>query len=47
MDAQAYATAIGVSKREALRRLRLQAKIGELELQLLQNEPEIFGGLYI
>lgn len=47
MDAQAYATAMGISKREALRRLLLQPKIGELQLQLIQNEPESFAGLYI
>ncbi len=46
-DAQAYASETGVSINEALRRLRLQDIVGELDAELAANEKETFAGLWI
>lgn len=47
MDAKAYASAMGVDIDEAIRRLQLQDEIGELNLELTNNEGETFAGLWI
>jgi hypothetical protein len=41
-DAKAYAKDYGVSEQEALRRLRLQTKIGELERELMAKKQDTF-----
>ncbi len=46
-DAEAYAEAQGVSLDEAIRRLRQQDPIGELNAVLQEREGDIFGGLWI
>lgn len=47
MDAQAYASAFGISTDEAIRRLTLQRTISELDAQLTQKEAATFAGLWI
>lgn len=46
-DATWYADRHGVSLDEAIRRLRLQTAIGDLDAALAQKLPEIFAGLWI
>lgn len=46
-DAEAYAEAQGVSLDEAIRRLRQQDPIGELNTVLRDREGDVFGGLWI
>lgn len=46
-DAAAYAEAFNVSRSEALRRLRLQPAIGDLDKMLSQKWPETYAGLWI
>jgi hypothetical protein len=47
IDAKVYASMNNVSIDEALRRLKLQDKIGELNDQLAENEKGTFAGLWI
>jgi len=46
-DAEMYAADMGVDLEEAIRRLKLQADIGRLNADLLEKEPEAYGGLWI
>lgn len=46
-DAAEYASRVGVSIDEAVRRLRLQTQIGDLEAVLLNEEPATYAGLWI
>ncbi|RZN37674.1 MAG: hypothetical protein EF813_05580 [Methanosarcinales archaeon] len=46
-DAQEYASDMGVSTDEALRRLQLQDSIGELNAEISTNEVATFAGLWI
>jgi uncharacterized iron-regulated membrane protein len=46
-DAEAYADAQGVSLDEAIRRLRQQDPIGELNAVLRERESDVFGSLWI
>jgi PKD domain len=46
-DAAAYAARYGVDVDEAVRRLRLQRQIGELDAALTEEEPATFAGLWI
>lgn len=46
-DAEAYADVQGVSLDEAIRRLRQQDPIGELNAVLREREGDVFGGLWI
>ncbi|MEW5871318.1 MAG: hypothetical protein AB1894_18745 [Chloroflexota bacterium] len=47
VDAKMYASMNNVSVDEALRRLKLQDKIGDLNAQLIDNEKDTFAGLWI
>ena len=47
MEAEAYAEDFGTTLEEAIRRLKLQTTIGELDQQLTSNESETFAGLWI
>ena len=47
VDARSYASDYGVSFDEALRRLRLQDDVGDLEALLAKNEVATFAGLWI
>lgn len=47
MDAAAYAADQGIPVEEAARRLSLQPLIGDLQVQLTENEKGAFGGLWI
>ncbi len=44
-DATEYAKDVGVSVGEAVRRLKLQTAIGQLDAKLTSGEPDTFGGL--
>ncbi len=46
-DAREYASAMGVSLQEAIRRLSLQDAIGKLNVELSTNEGDTFAGLWI
>lgn len=46
-DAGQYASAMGVDASEAMRRLKLQVHIGDLNARLTKNEPDSFGGLWV
>jgi hypothetical protein len=46
-DAAALAASLGITTDEALRRLELQPKIGELDDALTREQPERFAGLWI
>src|SRR5690242_10250617 len=46
-DATSYAAQTGVSVDEAVRRLRLQKEIGDLEATLATEEPDTYAGLWI
>lgn len=46
-DAEAYAEAQNVPLDEAIRRLRLQDPVGELNAVLQEQEAGVFGGLWI
>jgi hypothetical protein len=46
-DARSYAAQAGVSVDEALRRLRLQREIGDLDAALTTEEPSTYAGLWI
>ena len=46
-DAQSYASDYGVDLQEAVRRLELQAPIGELGAKLEQNEQGTYAGLWV
>lgn len=46
-DTQAYASNMGVSIDEAIRRFKLQDLAGELETDLSANYPETFAGLWL
>jgi hypothetical protein len=47
VDAESYAARFGVDVDEALRRLRLQEAVGELNARLQAEHPETFAGLTI
>lgn len=46
-DAQWYANDQNVPLQEAVRRLRLQYSIGDLDAELMAQEPDTYGGLWI
>ncbi len=46
-DAEWYADQHGVDQEEALRRLELQSEIGSLNAKLMEQEREIFAGLWV
>ena len=46
-DAAEYASRVGVGVDEAVRRLRLQRQIGDLEAVLLNEEPATYAGMWI
>jgi len=46
-DAEAYAEDQGISLDEAIRQLRLQDPVGELNAVLQEREGDVFGGLWI
>lgn len=45
--AETYASRYNVSYEEALRRLKFQTQVGELDARLTEQEKATFGGLYI
>ena len=47
LDAASYAADFGVSEEEALRRLRLQGEIGQLDDRIAKGDGNTFGGLWI
>lgn len=47
MDAKMYSSAMGVDMNEAIRRLKLQDDIGELNRELSVQEEDTFAGLWI
>jgi len=47
LEAQVYATDFGTTQEEAIRRLKLQNKVGKLDEQLTNNESQTFAGLWI
>lgn len=46
-DSGSYASRVGVSVDEAIRRLRLQRQIGDLEGALVEAEPAAYAGMWI